>query len=204
MKYKEETWKIKKWKGTKRETINSVNKLVLRDTKGHFKSVADISLKNYGSGVYKVGIKKGKIITRKRIARKSLEWEMERKTRQKREIYRSSYVLNNIPVSVTAISKLNAVKANKQSWTTGFRINCFSRNKDVLVMLKPKMKDRLIKYIEKHLGYDKGEWWFDSYFGYEAPSLINGANSENNRYYVMIENMRGTIKNQESGDIRTL
>lgn len=203
-KYKKEIWKIKKYRGQKREYLQSIEKLVKRDEKGHFKSVADISLKNYGSGVYQVGIKKGKVVSRHRIAKKSFEWEKERKEHLKKDMYRSSYVLNNVPISQSNIAKLIGIKANKESWTTGFRINAFSRNKEYLTEIRSKLKDRLIKFIEAQLKYDKNEWWFDSYFGYEAPHLANGAMNCNNKYFVMIENMHGTIKNQEIGDIRTL
>jgi hypothetical protein len=209
-KYKVEKWKLKKWKGQKRQIETTIEKLVLRDTHGHFvKSkpiIETIQIKNYGSGVYRIGKDKtGKIRVRQKIAENSDSWFANRKEVTKnRKIYRASCVLNNIPISVSSPYYKYADKSSKQSWTIGFRINAFSHSQKLLISLKSKLKDRLKKWVEECLKYSASEFWFDSYYGHESPQLINCSKSENNKYYLTLENMKGHIIKQDSGTLTEL
>lgn len=189
-KYKIEIWNKTKWKGTARETTTTVEKLVKRDSKGHFIKgspiITEIQEKSYGSGIYKVGIKKGKIVTRSKIAEKTPEWYEKRKEflAKGRKIYRTSYVLNDIPF--------------RGNVYYGFRIVAFSHNEQLLKELRSKLKERLIEFIEDCLGYKSDEFWFNMYFGYEAPTVNNAYGSDNGRYYLMWQKRYGTTIKQES------
>ena len=180
-KYKTENWKTTKWKGQTRQQQVTVQRLVSRDAKGHFSGknpvITKLQTKVYGSGVYQVGIINNKIVLRHKIASRNIEWHEKRKElEQKNEMYRTSYVLNNIPIS--------------KNGYFGFRIVAFSLNKNYLDSIKQKLKDRLIKFIEETINYQKGDFWFDMYFGYEAPTKTNASLKENDK---------GMILKEESG-----
>jgi len=214
-KYKIEKWKKTNWKGTKREQKLTKEMLVKRQPKGTIingkkvggriisiiperTTVKDkqgkkhelhtIQKKVYGSGVYQVGLSKGKIVTRKLIAKRNVEWYEQRKEGiSKHKMFRSSYILNNVPIS--------------KNGYFGFRIVCFSNNQDQLKNFKAEMKEKLIKWIESCTRYNSDEFWFDMYFGYESPTLANAFRSENRKYYLTMENTKGTIIKEQSGNM---
>lgn len=208
LKYKLETWKQYSWKGTKREQIGTTQRLVKRDSKGHFVKgtpiIKEVKQRNYGSGTYNVGYVNGKAIVRQKIGKNVNWWEQRKDTIANRKIFRSSYVLNNIPLSVTNQYFKYAIKTGRESWTIGFRINCFSHNKSLLTAKRENMKKKLIDFIEEIVKYRKDEWWFDSYFGYEAPTLVNAFRSEDNRYYLTLENPKGQIIIKREGRVTEL
>jgi hypothetical protein len=189
-KYKLEKWKRVNWAGTKRAETITVEKLVMRDANGHFaknKPVIDkIQTKFYGSGVYKVGIVGNKIIVRQKIAGRNIEWfEKRKEIMTNTELFRTSYVLNNVPISKTGYF--------------GFRIVAFYDDEQTLKDLKPKLKERLIEWIEDCINYEEDEFWFDMYFGYEAPSKTNANKSEKGKYYLTKENDKGMILKEDKG-----
>jgi hypothetical protein len=218
-KFKLESWNRKNWKGTKRETPTQVKTLVKRypkgteingkkmggkfisvipekrtvkDKSGKTHELTTIQTKVYGSGVYKVGLdKNGKVITRQKIAGRNVQWWEARKEEvAKHKIYRSSYVLNNVPIS--------------KNGYYGFRIVCFAKSEPALRDLKGKMKAKLIKWIEQCVKYSSDDFWFDMYFGYEAPSVTNAFKTEIGKYYLTMENTKGTIIKEESGNCEGL
>lgn len=207
-KYKLEKWKQYKWKGQTREQIGTTERLVKRDSKGHFAKgqpvIYDVKERNYGSGTYRVGYVKGKAVVRQKIAKSNNWWDNRKEAIANRKIFRSSYVLNNIPLSVTNPYFKYAIKTGRESWTIGFRINCFHHNKEFLASKKADMKKKLIAFIEEIVKYSQDEWWFDSYFGYEAPQLVNAFKSENNKYYLTLENPRGVIVIKREGKVTEL
>ena len=193
--YKTENWKKTSWKGTKRETTTTKKVLVKRDQKGHFISVIHkVQKKTYGSGVYNVGILHGKIVTRQKIAGRNVLWYEQRaeaiKEKHKKPIYRTSYVLNNVPIS--------------KNGYYGFRIVAFARNPDLLSKIRPKLKQKLIEWIEKCIKYSKDDFWFDMYFGYEKPSLSNSIFSDSGNYNLTMENDKGIVIKESSGRIEFL
>lgn len=191
-KYKIEIWKKRKWEGTKRETIGSQERIVLRDNKGRFvKVISKVQEKTYGSGVYKVGIVNGKIVTRQKIASRNVQWyERKKEVLSKSPIFRTSYVLNDIPF--------------RGNVYYGFRIVAFSRNQKMLEKLKPKLKDRLIEFIEQCLKYRKDEFWFNMYWGYESPKQTNVMSVEMNKYYLMWQKRHGSIVKEERHSLMDL
>jgi hypothetical protein len=194
-KYKLETWNKTKYKGQKREEKTTVKRLVKRDSNGHFAKntpiITKIHIKVYGSGVYQVGYINDKIVTRHKIAEKNIEWYNAKKEHDTNtKLYRTSYVLNNVPIS--------------KNGYYGFRIVVFSTNEQKLKDIKPKMKQRLIKWIEDCINYEEDDFWFDMYFGYEAPSLANASKNENNNYYLTQENSKGMIIKEKNGQLREI
>ncbi len=190
--YKLENWKRVKWRNTLRQETTTTQRLVKRDEKGHFKSVLEIRQKSYGTGQYLVGIdKKGKIITRHKIGERTPEWYEAKKTAVKgRKILRTAYVLNDIPF--------------RGNVYYGFRIIAFSHNAKLLTALKPKLKARLIRFIEQCIGYRQDEFWFDMYFGYEAPTQVNAYGSDNNTYYCMWTKRTGSELKRIHGNLGEL
>ncbi len=92
-KYKIEKWKKVLWKGTQREQISTVERLVKRDSKGHFAKntpvIKEVKEKTYGSGVYTVGVYKGKVITRHKIAgRMTPQWQKQKQELKHQDIFR--------------------------------------------------------------------------------------------------------------------
>jgi len=194
-KYKLETWERVKWKGTAREEKATVQRLVKRGANGQFLKgvpvIKKIQTKVYGSGVYKVGIVNDKIVTRHKIAEKNIEWYNAKKEHDANtKLYRTSYVLNNVPIS--------------KNGYFGFRIVVFSRDEQLLKNIKAKMKQRLIKWIEDCINYDEDEFWFDMYFGYEAPTPANASKNENGNYYLTQENSKGMVIKEKYGQLREL
>jgi hypothetical protein len=183
--YKLETWKKTNWKGTKREQNITVERLVMRDEKGHFKKViTKIQEKSYGTGYYKVGISNGKIVSRQKIASKNVQWYSDRKkATTDKDVYRIAYVLNDIPFQGTVYY--------------GFRITAFSRHKDLLLQSKQKLKNRLIQFIEKCLGYSEDEFWFNYYWGEGTITSDTVFKNENGRFYLQWEKRHGTIIKEE-------
>lgn len=196
-KYKLETWKIKKWRNTEREIIKEEKRLVMRDaiTKRFSKNkpvITDIREKVYGSGVYYVGYVNGKAVVRQLKVKRNLLWYETKKEEMKKEkkVYRTSYVLNNIPIS-------------KKGYF-GFRIVVFGTNEQALRNLREKMKRRLIKWIEECIRYKEQEFWFDMYFGYESPHLSNALRNENGKYYLTEEDKHGLILKEKYGSVGEL
>jgi hypothetical protein len=194
-KYRLETWKKKQWKGTIREQTTTIKRLVKRDSKGHFVKgtpvITEVREKVYGSGVYYVGIYKNKIITRKLKVKRNVQWyEARKEAVTNHKLYRSSYVLNNVPIS--------------KNGYFGFRIVCFSNSEKLLKDLRSKMKSRLIRWIEECVKYSSDEFWFDMYFGYESPTVTNAFRSENNKYYLTMENNKGMIIKEKDGRLNEL
>lgn len=190
MKYNLESWKKTQWKGTARQTTTTINRFVARDKKGHFISVInDVKERSDSTGIYYVGYVNGKIKTRKLKERKIIS-EVGSGFGSKSYMYRTSYVLNNVPIS--------------KNGYFGFRIVCFSTDKELLSLLKHKMKEKLIDFIEECIKYSKEEFWFDMYFGYEAPTLNNIPFSEKGKYSLTMENKFGTIIKEKSGELRNL
>lgn len=202
-KYKLETWK---------NGLFIVARKKGKFVKGYPKKVISQEVKNYPKGVYNVYVvinkknKSGKSRVRQLTTQtKNADWWKEREqVIAKRQIFRSSYVLNNIPISKVYSFFKYADRRGIESWTVGFRINAFSRNRQALAELKPKLKQRLIKFIEQTLKYNAGEWWFDSYFGYEAPTNVNASKIDNGRYYLTLENQRGYVIKSEEGRLSDL
>jgi hypothetical protein len=189
--YKLETWTKTKWKGTKREQKTTINRLVQRDKKGRFISViTDIREKRIGENIYYVGYRNNKIKTRKLKQKIIIEKGAVIKEPQHIDMYRTSYVLNNVPIS--------------KSGYYGFRIAAFSNNKELLYSIKDKLKRRLIRFIEKCVKYNQDEFWFYMYFGYEAPSLNNISIRDNGKYELSMENKFGIVIKEESGEISKL
>lgn len=181
-KYKLEKWRIVKWKNTKREEISTVEKLVKRDSKGHFAKnhplITEIKEKTYGSGVYKIGIINGKIVIRQKIAGKETpQWQTAKQQKLKNAtMFRCSLALNDIPF--------------RGSEYYGFRIVAFSRRKEVLTSIYPhKMYNKLIDFIEKCLHYKEANFtWFEhalNYCGKIPPEPSNASLSDNNRYELL-------------------
>lgn len=194
--FKKEQWNRTKWKGTKRETKTKIPVLVQRDSKGHFvKVVKTIKEKTYPSGVYQVGIYKNKVVMRQRIQKISPEWKKEHKKEireriSKRQIFRTSYALNDIPF--------------RGEVYYGFRIIAFSHNKEILHKLRPNLKKRLIQWIEKCVGYREDEFWFNYNWGYEAPQISNALITENNSFYLMWQKIYGSVVKEERHRITEL
>lgn len=206
MGYKLEKWKEHKWKNTKREQIKTVERFVSRYPKGTIingKNVSgrfvkekpvirDIKFKhNINTGyVAKVGYYKGKMITKQTIQKpQKQEWGVLKPKKQQR-IYRTSYVLNDIPY--------------RGNVYYGFRIHVFSSSKKQLENLKSKIKNRLIKFIEECLKYRKSEFWFDLYWGYESPKIVNEPSNSNQTYTLQWQKSRGGIMKTEHGNIGDL
>lgn len=119
------------------------------------------------------------------------------------ELYRASYVLNNIPIS--------------KDGYFGFRIVAFSTNKALLHALKDRMKSRLIKFIKDCIRqkwhFSSHDLWFnteggdykmDLCYGYEAPRLNNIEPVNNNKYFCTLEDKYGAVLRGESGELRSL
>lgn len=191
MKYNLESWKKTQWKGTKREQTTKTIRLVSRDKKGHFISViSEVKERTDSTGIYYVGYVHGKIKTRK-LKERNVQHEMTPlKAERKGDIYRTSYVLNNVPIS--------------KNGYFGFRIVAFSTSKELLYSLKDKLKQKLIKFIEQCVKYHKDEFWFDMYFGYEAPTPNNALNTDIDKFYLTMENKVGMIIKEEYGEINRL
>ena len=208
-KYKLELWNKKELYQFKYRTVK-VSVLVRRDSKGRLLGknsvIRKIQEKNYSKGIYRVGIVNKKIIVRQLITKRilnikieeikdvSVQYGQQKITTQKEvqygKIYRTSYVLNNVPIS--------------KNGYFGFRICAFSRNSQLLTDIKAKLKDQLIRFIEDCLKYNKDEFWFDMYFGYESPQATNASNSEVNNYYLTKEDNHGIIVKEKSGSIGEL
>jgi hypothetical protein len=191
-KYRLETWKKTQWKGTARQQQTTVQRLVKRDTKGHFMKgtpvIKEVREKSYGTGQYKVGVVNGKIVARLKIAKKPVQWYDNRKeVIANRKMYRTSYVLNDIPF--------------RGNVYYGFRIIAFSHNLNLLKNIRGKLKERLIEFIEKCISYRRDEFWFDMYFGYEAPSLNNAFKTEDGKYYLMWQKRYGTSIKEETHNL---
>lgn len=201
-KWEIETWNKKIWKNTKREQITTYKRLVKRDKKGKFISIAKIQTKAYGSGYYDVGISKGKIVTRKKIAEKNIMWYNRRKeVMSKKEIFRVQIVLND------AVTNQIEIPYRGNNYY-GFRLIAFHTKHELLVNLKEKFKDRLIKFIEDCLKYKEDEWcWFDAYYGYEGfKNKVRSYTFTNDIgcYYLQWTKRYGTIKKEECHKIKEL
>ena len=156
-KYKLEVWKKTKWTGTKREQQGTQEVLQKRYKAGTIingkkmggkfagKTIKEIKTKCYGSGVYKIGIDKGKIITRKQIlsyTNKGLfkkeynkEWEEAKKEAIKgRIIFRCAIKLNDIP----------STRPTGKNEYYGFSIWAFSHSKILLNSIYPDKMRREI------------------------------------------------------------
>lgn len=168
---------------------------VERYPNGRLKSVLTVQQE----GLEYVGKRRGKIIYREPFVIRDETPQDEDKT-----LYRTSYVLNNIPVSGSMADKFQAVKNSRNSWNTGFRIVAFSYDRDLLDELRENLKNRLIAYIESQLGYNESEFWFDYYWGYEAPYPVNGSKSDNGVYYCWIESPKGYQLHQVRGSLDEL
>lgn len=190
--FKVENWNQKQWKGTKREQTIKVKRIVQRDEKGHFVKVyTDVREHKDSYGIYQVAYVDGNI-TQKVMIERNVSWldnriAIENKTL---EIYRTSYVLNNVPIS--------------KNGYFGFRIVAFSTDKSYLSSIKDDLKERLKRWIEECLDYDREEFWFDMYFGYEAPNIQNALNTENGKYYLTKENKFGNIVKEDYGELSRL
>lgn len=198
-KYKLEYWRKTLYKGQKNEKIVNYPVLVKRGKNGYFEKgtpiIKEIREKTYGSGVYIVGVYEGKIITRKRIFRIDENWKREHKEeieqrKKSRQIYRTSYALNDIPF--------------RGNVYYGFRIIAFSNNKILLNNIKDKLKERLIQFIEDCLHYDREEFWFSLYWGYESPVLCNAYMNDNNKFYLSWQKRYGEIKKEEMHNLREI
>lgn len=198
-KYKMEYWKHTYYKGQKNEYTRTHEVLVRRDAKGHFTGkipvIRELRQKTYGSGVYIIGVYNGKIVTRKRIHLLTQEWKREHKKEieeiiKRRQIYRTSYVLNDIPF--------------RGNVYYGFRIVAFSHSKSLLISLRPKLKEKLIAFIEKCLHYRQDEFWFSMYFGYEAPTPCNAYLSDNNKFTLLWQKRYGSTIKEETHNLREL
>lgn len=196
-KYKLETWEKTLWKGQTREQVTLRTRLVRRDAKGHFTGknpvITKIQEKNYAKGHYRVGVIQNKIVVRQYVSPKDKTWYEQREERIKtkeKNILRSSYVLNNVPIS-------------KKGYF-GFRIVAFHTNRNLLDHIKPKLKARLIKWIENCINYDHNEFWFDMYFGYEPPTNANTYASDNGKYFLTYENKNGIVLKENDGKLSDL
>lgn len=175
----------------KKETWKNGNKLVKRDEKGKFISVLTETQKDhYANSMITAYYENGKLIFFDTGLMKRKEPE------RKKPIYRTSYVLNQCNLSQRGIP----VKREYY----GFRIVCFSDDKELLHSIKYLMKQKLIKWIKKCVGYS--ELWFDydDYLGYESPTISNAYPTDNNTYDLLMENERGTIIKELTGRLETL
>jgi hypothetical protein len=200
MKYKLEKWKLKVWKDTKRQDTINVDRLVKRDLKGRFISVlTNIREKTYGSGIYKIGLKNGKVVTRKKIAQKTPEWyERKKEVIKGRTIFRCSLVLNDIP----------STRLTGRNEYYGFRIIAFSHSKTLLKRIYPeKMRQRLIEYIEDCFRYKETDFWFStnkSFFGHEDITITNTVKSDDGTYYLQWQKRYGQVIKREQNSIGDL
>ena len=201
-KWKIETWHKKLWKGTERETIKTYEKLVMRKPNGQIEHSAKIVYRSYGSGYYQVGISKDKVVTRKLIAKRNLQWyEAKKEVMKHKKLYRVQIVLND------ANTNQNEIPYKHTYY--GFRLIAFHTNHDLLKQNKEKFKDILIKFIEDCIKYKEDNWiWFDAYYGYEGfknPTLAYGANmNENGYFYLQWTKRHGSIQREEIHRIKEI
>lgn len=201
MTYKTEKWKKTLWKGTQRETTTTKDVLVNRDKNGRFTKnkpvISEVKEKTYASGVYKVGIVKGKVVTRQKIAGKETpQYEKTKKeTLKNMPIFRCSLALNDIPY-----------KGNDYY---GFRIIAFSRSKKQLEQVYPqKMYKKLIDFIAKCLKYREDEFWFNHYLNYMGkiqPEQCNASMRDSGKYDCLWTRRKtGTILREDHGVLSQL
>jgi hypothetical protein len=58
--------------------------------------------------------------------------------------------------------------------------------------------------VEKCVKYNKDDFWFDMYFGYEPPRQNNLSISDNGHYFLTMENKFGSIVREEQGELKNL
>lgn len=183
-----EIWRKTLWKNTKREQ-QSTEKVFVEREKGKIVRVhRNLREKMFSDGFYDV-VLDDKGVTKYKIKKGENPFAYT-PYNFKKDIFRTSYVLNNIPIS--------------KDGYFGFRIVAFSIDDTYLSNLRDKLKLRLKKWITECIKYQESEFWFDMYFGYEKPTLCNASNSDDGNYELTKEDKYGRVTNNKTGRLENL
>jgi hypothetical protein len=188
VKGKIEIWKKTLWKGTKREQTTTEKVYVIRE-KGKIKKVyRNINQRMYYDGFYDVILDENKNIVFKVKTGENPFKKPDYNFKQ--DIFRTSYVLNNVPIS--------------KDGYFGFRIVAFSVDDVYLKNLRDKLKAKLKQWISDCIHYHESEFWFDMYFGYEQPQLSNATITDDGTYELTKEDRFGRVTDSKSGRLENL